>query len=90
VLVDHADSRVDGGVRRVDLERLALEKDLPRVGLVEAVEDAHERRLPGAVLAEQGVHLAPPDVEIDVVVGENAGELLRDAPELEEGLLFHG
>ena len=32
--------------------------DLALVGLVEAVEDVHQRRLAGAVLAEQGVHLA--------------------------------
>ena len=39
-------------------DRLAVEQDLARVGLVEPVEDVHQRRLAGAVLAEQRVHLA--------------------------------
>ena len=58
--------------------------DLALVRVVEAVEDAHQRRLAGAVLAEERVHLAAPKVEVDVVVRENAGELLRDPAQLED------
>ncbi len=55
-----------------------FDEDLALVRVVEAVEDAHQRRLAGAVLPEQRVHLAGPEVEVDVVVGEDARELLRD------------
>ena len=46
---------------------LAPQLDRALVGRVEAGEDAHQRRLAGAVLAEQGVDLARPQHEVDVV-----------------------
>src|SRR5262249_54300000 len=49
------------------------------VGHGEAVEDVHQGRLAGAVLAEQGVDLAGPDLEIDVVIGDHARVTLGDA-----------
>ena len=45
----------------------------PSSGVVEPVEDVHQRRLAGAVLAEQRVHLAAAEVEVDVVVREMPG-----------------
>ena len=51
---------------------LPVDADLALVGLVEAVEDVHQRRLAGAVLAEQRVHLAAPEVEVDAVVRDDA------------------
>src|SRR5262249_38077662 len=42
-------------------------------------EDVRERALAGAVLAEQRVHLARGRLEVDAVVRDDAGELLRDA-----------
>jgi hypothetical protein len=43
-------------------------------------------RLPGAVLAEQAVHLARRDVEVDVVERADARELLDDAAHLQQRL----
>ena len=63
---------------------LAAQADLALVRLVEAVEDAHERALPGAVLTEQGVHLAGLHVEVDAIVGDHSGEPLRDTAQLEQ------
>ncbi len=40
----------------------AVQQDLALVGPVEAVEDVHQGGLAGAVLAEQGMYLAPPEV----------------------------
>ena len=54
-------------------------QDLALVGLDEPVEDVHQRGLARAVLAEQGVDLARADGQIDVVVGHEAAEALRDA-----------
>jgi hypothetical protein len=39
-------------------DRLAVDEDLTVVRLVDAVDDVHERRLAGAVLSQEGVHLA--------------------------------
>ena len=54
----------------------AVEQDLAGVGPVQPGEDVHQRALAGAVLAEQGVDLARAQVEVDVVVGDDA----REAP----------
>ena len=62
---------------------LAVEPDLALVGRVEPVEDAHQRRLAGAVLAEQRVDLAAAQVEVDAVVGDDGAEALRDPAQLE-------
>ncbi len=63
----------------------------PASAPVEAREDVHERGLPGAVLAEEGVHLAHAQVEVDLVVGDHAGEALDDPSHLDrEAGLGHG
>src|SRR3546814_97858 len=45
VLMHHADAGGDGVARRADRHRPPVDEDLAAVGLVEAVEDAHQRRL---------------------------------------------
>jgi hypothetical protein len=50
VLVDHADTPVDGVGGIGDVHDLAVEQDLTLVWLGQAVEDVHERGLAGAVL----------------------------------------
>ncbi len=84
VLVHHSDAARDRVLGRVDSHRLALDPDLALVRVVEPVEDVHQRRLSGAVLAEQRVNLAPAKIEVDVVVGEDPREVLRDPAELED------
>jgi hypothetical protein len=83
VLVDHADAEVDGLQRRSDADGPAVDAHLALVGLVQPVEDAHERRLAGAVLPEQRVDLAGPQVEVDAIVGDDRPEALRDPAQLE-------
>ena len=80
VLVHHADARVERVPRRVEVHLLAVQLDLALVGTVEPRQDVRERRLARAVLAEQGVHLADPRLEVHVLVGDDAREPLRDAP----------
>ena len=52
---------------------------MPSSGRCIAVEDLHQRRLAGAVLADDGVDRAGRDREVDAVVGDHAGEALDDA-----------
>ena len=60
----------------------AVEQDLALVGLQQPVQDVHQGRLAGAVLAEQGVHLARGHRKIDPVVGHQRAEPLGDALQL--------
>ena len=75
----------------LDAHGLAVDQDLALVRVVEPVQDVHQRRLAGAVLAEQRVHLAAPEIEVDVVVGDDAGKALGDPAKLEDDgrLLAH-
>ena len=66
--------------RRID--GAAVEADLAGIGGVDAGEDLDQRRLAGAVLAEQRMHLAAPDVEVDVVERQRAGEALGQAADM--------
>ncbi len=88
MLEHHADA---GGDRRLavgDLGLLAGHEDLALVGLVEAVEDRHQRGLAGAVLADDAVDGARHDADGDVLVGLNRAEGLGNAPEFDRRRLF--
>ena len=56
----------------------AVDADLSLVGVVQPVEDVHERRLPRSILTKRRMDIATAEVEVDVVVGEDAREGLCD------------
>ena len=62
---------------------LAVDEDLALVGVQQAEEDVHQRRLAGAVLTEEAVDLAGLDDEVDLVVGGEGTESLRDPAEFD-------
>src|SRR5690606_18295309 len=64
----------------------AVDGDGALVRLLHAVEDLHQGRLAGAVLAHEGMDGALADTEVDVVVGHDTGESLRDPGEFDGGL----
>ena len=67
--------------------REAVERDLAAVVLPEqAGEDADDRRLAGAVLAEQGDDLGRGEVERQLVNGDRATERLADTPDGEQAV----
>ena len=95
--VDEVELLVDGG----DAERIAasgcrattgspLQRISPSSGLVRAGEHLDQGRLAGAVLAEQAVHLAGADVEVDAVQGRHAGEALHQAPDRQQDPVGEG
>ena len=83
VLVHHADAGVHRVAGAGEVLHDVVEQDLALVGLVQAVEHVHQRRLARAVLAEQAVDLAGLDGEVDVIVGDEGAEPLGDAAEFE-------
>src|SRR5207245_11669456 len=78
VLVDHADAGRQRVARSVERDRNAVDINLALVRPVQPSHDVGKGGLAGAVLARQGVNLALQRLEIDVVVGHHAGELLDD------------
>jgi hypothetical protein len=82
VLVHHADAHLDCFLAGADLARLAIEQDLPAVGAVVSVQDAHQGRFAGAVLAHQAVDRTLGDGEVDVRVRLDSPKVLGDAAKL--------
>jgi hypothetical protein len=78
VLVHHPDPGVERVARRVELDVAAVDLDRSLVGPVEPGEDVRERRLAGAVLAQQRMHLAFGRLEVGAIVREDAREPLGD------------
>ena len=78
VLVHHADARGERGPRLAGRERLPEDFDAARIGHVVPEQDADQRALAGAVLAQQPEHLARVEIERDVVVGYQRAEAPGD------------
>ena len=77
-------------VDRAQLDRLAVEVDLPRVGLVVAAEDLDQRRLAGAVVAQQAEHLALVERQVDVAQRGHRAEALGHALDAQDLLRLAG
>src|SRR4051812_34359901 len=71
--VDPLRARVGYGVQ---LDRLAVEHDRAGVGLVEAAEDLHQRRLARAVVAQQAEDLALLEAQVDLAQRRDRAEAL--------------
>src|ERR1700732_1110047 len=84
MLEPHADTERPRRRWRGDLDFRAPPEDLAGVGLQRAVQHLHERRLAGAVLAEQGMNLALADRDADAVIGDKRAEALDDATCLQD------
>ena len=61
MLEDHAEAERARSDGRRDRDGLAIEEDFSGIGLDDAVEDLHQRRLARAVFAQERVNLAPLD-----------------------------
>src|SRR5207249_1871399 len=85
LLVDDADPELVRTPRRRDVDLLALDLDPAGRGLVIAREDLEQRRLPGAVLADEAVDRRAIDDEVDAVERERPREALRHAGDAKEG-----
>ena len=79
MLMHHADAGGDRGARLARRQGLAEDLDRSLIGRIMAEQDVHQRRLAGAVLAEQRDDLAALQVDRDRVIGEKRPEPLGDA-----------
>ncbi len=85
MLVDHADAERLGVARVAHDRLLPVDQELAAVGLVEAHDAFDERRLAGAVLAEQGVERARRHLDRNVLQRLQRAEGLAHADRLERG-----
>ncbi len=80
VLMHHADARAHGVTRASEVHDFAIDQDLTAIGVIETKKYVHERRLTRTVFAQQGVHRARFDREVDLVVRYEVPEFLGDPP----------
>ena len=73
-----------GAVRGEMDDLLPLILECAGIGRIGAGDDVDQRRLAGAVFAEQDVNLAAPKIEVDAVQRDDAGKPLRDVGEIEK------
>ena len=88
VLMHHADLIAEGILRRGDDDLLPVDEDLSFVGIVDAGDHVHERRLAAAVLAEQSEDLAFPQGETDALVRRDRSEIFADVFEFQGDVHF--
>ena len=76
---------------RMNGDGLSLHPDFPGVGLIQAVEDAHQRAFARAIFTQQGMDFALLQGEIHLVVGGQIAKALDDAAHFHgQGLIGHG
>jgi hypothetical protein len=85
MLMHHADAMGNRIGRATQVDDAARNADLALIGPKMAVEDVHQRRLAGAVLADQPADAAARDYEIDVAVRGGRAEAFADPAQLDRG-----
>jgi hypothetical protein len=78
VLMHHADPQPDRIRRIVDPHRFAVDLDPPAIRGVEAVENAHQRRLARPVLADNAVDRARPNFKRYIIIRLYRPEILAN------------
>jgi len=84
MLMHHADTGSQRIGRTGDPHRLALDENLAGIRRIGAEQHIHQRRLAGAVLAQQPEDFTGRDAEVDSLVRLDGAEALGDAAHFDE------
>ena len=84
MLEHHADAAAAGLRRSRQDHPLAVPEHLAFARLNEAIDGFDQRRFSGTILAEKGVYLPWPDLDIDAVIGEEVAIALGQADRLKQ------
>ena len=84
LLVNHADAVGNRHRRRNDVDGFGRDADCPFIGPVQAERDVHERRLAGAILAQEADDLGTVQVKIDIAIGKHRPEAFGHAGHFEQ------
>jgi hypothetical protein len=83
-LEHRADARRAGLAHRTEADFCSVDADLARCRGIDAGQDGNEGRLAGAVLAEENMHFAGHQREVDPIQGSHAGKFLGYPGHLDE------
>ena len=79
-----ADPEGPGVMHGIERDGTTPESNLPAVGAQRPGNNGDEGRLARPVLAEKHMHLAPPQLEIDLIEGQDPGKTAGDPGQVEE------
>ena len=88
MLVDHADAKSVGIVWIFDGNGLPVLADAACLRLIQTEKNRHEGGFSCTVLPQQSMYLSPPELQSDVVIGDDTRELLRDVQHLDSIIRF--
>jgi hypothetical protein len=78
MLVDHPNPIRNGIMGGGDRFQLAIDLDFTFIGLIQPEEDIHQGRFASAIFPQKSVNFTFLQIEIDVIVCENARKLFSD------------
>ena len=87
MLMHHADAKRVGVIGVLDLDLFAIFLDNALFRLIQTEQYAHQGRFTGAVFAQQRMDLAFAQLQRDIVVGLDTGELLGDVQHLDNEII---
>ena len=82
VLMHHTNFQANSITRPGDVRELPVDVNLTAIGVNKTVENVHQRSFTCAVLAHQCMDLALADLEIDMIVSNDAGPGFSDVTHL--------
>ena len=82
VLVHHTDFQANGIARTGYVCELAINVNLTAIRVNKTIENVHQRRFTCTILAYQSMNLAFTHLEIDMIVGNDAGPGFSDVAHL--------
>ena len=88
MLVYHTDSHIDGLLRAVDDHLFSIDGDGSGCGLVQTVENIHQRTFSCAVFSQDRMDLSLVDSQMNVVVGGKVAEFLDNVRHLNGHSVF--
>lgn len=83
MLMDHRDAMSERFARTSQSALATVDAQRAAIRLHHAVRDAHERRLPRPVFAQQSVYSSGAEYEVRAIERDNVAELLANTAELE-------
>ena len=89
ILEHRGDAQFGRVARAPEMHRLAVDQDLAGARAIDPGEDLDQRRLAGAVVAEEAMHLSGMDLDVDVAKRDDRAEMLRHAAKLDGGNNAH-
>jgi hypothetical protein len=84
MLMYHPNTASNGITRGMELHRLIMYQDPTLIWTMQSIQNIHEGRFSGAILANHGMNLSLSHVQRNLVVCDNAGKTFGNVVKLQQ------